>query len=201
MKLDPYQLFSIFTCINCGLVKFFYESLYLYWKRVALLLSSCRVWSPIKQNGHVPIYMLIGKNIGTGMIVLVPLVNTLRFQVEKFLPSVSTLTGPHEITRTKLIVKHSKSGLCAHIILKTCVLQGDMVRGCNWTMGSLYWGKNKISISSPARWFWIFWTHKFWQIHTSVQIPSVFDSKWSKNYLITVKTYSTGKNTPVFGNY
>ena len=57
-----------------------YESLYLYFKLVTLLLSSCTVWSPINQNGNSNVPMHVGKNTKTGMIVLFPSVNTLRFQ-------------------------------------------------------------------------------------------------------------------------
>ena len=39
----------------------FYENLYLYLK-----LSSCTVWLPINENSDVPIYIHVGKNIGTG---------------------------------------------------------------------------------------------------------------------------------------
>ena len=68
-------------------------------------------------------------------------------------------------------------------------------------LGHLYWGKNKTSISSPAGWFWISKTHKFWQIHISVQISGVFWFEMDENYGLLVKTYHTDKNTPVFGMY
>ena len=53
--------------------------------------------------------MHIGKNIGTGMVVLLPSVNTCASKAEKFLLSVSTLTGSQDITRT-ILIANSQSG-------------------------------------------------------------------------------------------
>ena len=72
--------------------------------------------------------MHLGQEFGTERIVLLPFVNKLHFKAEKFLLSVSTLTGYQ--TESKL----PDSGLCAHIILKTCVLQGKGTE----MLGSLY---------------------------------------------------------------
>ena len=48
-----------------------------------MLLSSVQFDHPsIKRQ--VPIYMHVGKNIGRGMIVLLPSVNTLRFKSQKY---------------------------------------------------------------------------------------------------------------------
>ena len=104
---DPYQLFSVLTHLFLDMLsQNFYESLYLYLKQITLLLSSCTVWSPINQNRSIPMH--ICKNIGTGMIVLLPSLNMLHFYSEKFLLSVSTLTSSHETDskhRKKLVTK------------------------------------------------------------------------------------------------
>ena len=44
------------------------------------MLSSCTDWSAINQNGDVPIYLQVDKNIGEGLIILLSSVNTLRFK-------------------------------------------------------------------------------------------------------------------------
>ena len=75
--------------------------------------------------------MHLGKNIGTGLIVLLPSVSMLRFESS----SVSTLTGSYDITRNKLIA-NPQSGLCAHIILKTCFFKEDNGKGMQ-LLGSL----------------------------------------------------------------
>ena len=73
--------------------------------------------------------MHVGKNIGIGLIVLLPSVNTKLQGSDSKLP---------------------ESGLCAHIVLKTCVVQGGHGKGMQLNIGSFYGGKNKTSISSPA---------------------------------------------------
>ena len=78
MKMDLYQLFSVCTCINFDLAKFYNESLYLYFKPVMLLLSSSTLSSPINQNRESDVPMHVDKNIRTGGIVF-PSVNILRF--------------------------------------------------------------------------------------------------------------------------
>ena len=96
-------------------------------------------------------------------LFLLPSVNTLLFrEISTFTFNFDWFTWNYkDQTDSKL----HKSGFCAHIILKKRVLQQDMLRGRNRTLGSLYWGKNKILVSSPASWFWISERHSFWQIH------------------------------------
>ena len=120
------------------LSQIFYESLYLHLK-----LSSFTVWLPINENGDVPLYINVGKNIGTGitMIVFIAInfVNTLLFrEISTFTFYFDWFTWNYkDQTDSKL----PESGFCTHIVLKTHVLQGDMLRGRNRTLGSLYWGK------------------------------------------------------------
>ena len=136
-----------------------------------MLLSSGTVWSPINQNGDVPI------NTGTVMIVLLPSV---------FCKHTGLLKPRNYKDQTDS--KLTESGFCAHIILKTCVLQGRHGKGMQ-LLGSLHWGNNKTSISSPAGWFWISETHTFWQFHKLVQISrALIRNGWQLRV--------TGKNIP-----
>ena len=193
MKLDQYQLFSVRTCANFGLSKKVYESSYLYLKWVTLLLFSCTVWSPINQKGDVPKH--IGKNIGTGMIDLLPSVNMATrctSKDEKFILSVSTLTGSHEITRTKLIA-NSPRGVFAQVTLKAHILKGWHGKGTQ-LLGS--WGKTKTS-----RLILDFWNV---QILADSQISShikcLLIRNWWKLRVIGKKVPYKQK-TPVFCTY
>ena len=99
-------------------------------------------------------------------------------------------------TNSKLL----ESGFCAHIILKTRVLQGDMLRGCNQTLWSLYWGKNKTSVSGPESWFWISECINFDRFTNQFNYQGSSDWNCMRN-TVWLKTYRTGKNTPVFRTY
>ena len=72
MRTSYFQSVHVFIFIYHMLSPNFYESLYLYLKGVMLLLSSCLVWSPINQNGDVPMHV-------NRDACLLPSVNTLRF--------------------------------------------------------------------------------------------------------------------------
>ena len=68
-----------------------------------------------KQQSPYIAYMQVGKNIGTGMLVILPSVNTLRFKSQVIPTLVSTITGEHEITMTKLMANSSRV-VSAHIL-------------------------------------------------------------------------------------
>ena len=80
--------------------------------------------------------MHVGKNIGSGMLVLLPSVNMLSFksqEIPTFSFYINWFTRNYkDKTDSKLL----ESGLCAHSILKTCVLQGRHGKGTQ--LGSLY---------------------------------------------------------------
>ena len=79
--------------------------------------------------------MHVGQNIGTGMLVLLPSVNTLRFKSQE-IPTFSFYID--WFTRNYKDQTDSKlpeSGLCAHIILKTRVLQGRHGKGTQLNIG------------------------------------------------------------------
>ena len=71
----------------------------------------------------------LGKNIGTGMLVLLPSVNTLGFKSREnptFSFYIDWFTRNY---KDQTDSKHPESGLCAGIILKICVLQGRHGKG------------------------------------------------------------------------
>ena len=75
------------------------------------------------------------KNIGTGMLVLLPSVNTLCFKSRKipiFSFYIDWFTRNYkDQTDSKL----PESGLCVHIIMKTHVLQGRHGKGMQLNIG------------------------------------------------------------------
>ena len=81
MKLDPYQLFSIRRCIHFGLAKFFIKVILVFKTgHVVDVFMNSLITHQSKQRCPYIAYMHVGKNIGTGMLVLLPSVNTLCFQ-------------------------------------------------------------------------------------------------------------------------
>ena len=79
--------------------------------------------------------MHVGKNIETGVLVLLPSVNMLRFKS----PEIPTFSFYIDwFTQNNMDQTDSKlpeSGLCAHIILKTCVLQRRHGKGTQLNIG------------------------------------------------------------------
>ena len=79
--------------------------------------------------------MHIGKNTRTGMLVLLQPVNMFRFK-SKEIPTFSFyIDWFTQIYKAQTDSKLSKSGLCAHIILKTRVLQGRLGKETQMNIG------------------------------------------------------------------
>ena len=79
--------------------------------------------------------MYICKNIRTWMLVLLPPVNMLRFK-SKEIPTFSFyIDWFTQNYKDQTDRKLPKSGLCAHIILKTPVLQGTHGKGTQMNIG------------------------------------------------------------------
>ena len=106
MKIDPYQLFSICTCIYFGLAKIFMKTytciqdrsrcccLYVQFDYLSMKTVMSLYIRLLQNVDFGDIYIHVGKNIGTGIIVfLLPSVNTLLFrEISTF---SFTLTGSH----------------------------------------------------------------------------------------------------------
>ena len=79
--------------------------------------------------------MHIGKNIGKGTIVLLPSVNTLRFksrEIPTFSFYIDWFTRNYKDQTDREL---PESGLCSHVILKTCVLEGRHGKGMQLNFG------------------------------------------------------------------
>ena len=136
------------------LSQIFYESLYLYFKNcfhVQFDYPSMKMVMSL----YIVSYTLWQEywNRDSRWLFLLPSVNTLLFrEISTFPFNFDWFTWNYkDQTDSKL----PERGFCEQIILKTRVLQGDMLRGCNRTLGSLYWDKNKSLVSSPESWFLI----------------------------------------------
>ena len=121
MKLDLYQLFSIRTCINFGLAKFFMKA---YMLCICILKGSHCFRCLYVQFDHPSIktvmstYSLYARRqeYWNRSACLIAICKHVALQKSrKFLLSVSTLTGSQVITRTKLIA-NSPRVVSAHIL-------------------------------------------------------------------------------------
>ena len=79
--------------------------------------------------------MHIGKNTGTGMIVLLPSVNKLHFYIREIPTFSFYIDWFTQNYKDQSDSKLPKSGLCAHIFLKTRVLQGRHGKGTQLNIG------------------------------------------------------------------
>ena len=147
MKLDPYQLFSICTCIYFGLAKFFVKA-YLVFKIVFMYSLITHQWKRLCP--YICTRWQEYWNRESRWLFLLPSVNTLLFR------KISTFTFTFVWFTWNYKDQTDSNSLrvaSAHILFWKRVLQGDILRRCNLTLGSLYWGKNKTLVSSPESWF------------------------------------------------
>ena len=80
-------------------------------------------------------YMHVGKNIGTGMLVLLPSVNMLRFKSREIPTFSFCIDWFIRNYKAQTDSKLPESCLCAQIILKTFVLQGRFGKGAQLNIG------------------------------------------------------------------
>ena len=76
-----------------------------------------------------------GKNIGTGMLVLLSSVNTLRFKSREILSFSFYIDWFTRNYKDQTDSKLPVSGFCANTILKTGVLQGRHGKGMQMNIG------------------------------------------------------------------
>ena len=86
--------------------------------------------------------MHVDKNIGTGMLVLLPFVNTLHFKSRKIPTFSFYIDWFTQNYKDQTDSKLPESGLCAHIILKTRVLQGRHGKGTQLNIGEFVLRQN-----------------------------------------------------------
>ena len=84
----------------------------------------------MNENGDVPIYIQLGKNIGTGMTFFIAICE------HTALPSYSTLTGTRNY-KDQTDSKLPESDFCAHIILTTHVPKGRHGKGMQLNIGGV----------------------------------------------------------------